>query len=246
MCVGVEVATIASSRRLCMFLFLIVHIRRLEVFRVFFFFFVVWQLQAALEVADEGQRRPRLETTIFVATSRVWHAVNVYRNRTDTSVDVTPDGRVTTVNLIMVVDLLFVEFSCCSVCLCQNAGVDVWTNLMILIIYWPGLACLTKPCKNGATCTDEKNGDFTCACLPGYNGKRCEASLDAHLCDNNPCKNSGICSLSDKDYKCECLPGWTGKNCEINYNECSSNPCKNGGICYDGINNYTCKCDRTG
>ncbi|XP_035724721.1 protein crumbs-like isoform X1 [Vespa mandarinia] len=110
-----------------------------------------------------------------------------------------------------------------------------------------GSPCLNSPCRNGGICIEDKKGDFTCNCQPGYTGASCESQLGVRLCEESPCKNNGIClALTDNEYKCECLPGWTGKNCETNINECLSYPCKHGGRCIDGINNYTCICDRTG
>jgi len=35
--------------------------------------------------------------------------------------------------------------------------------------------CISGPCMNGGTCTDELNG-YTCQCLPGHSGTRCETS----------------------------------------------------------------------
>ncbi|KAI4495639.1 hypothetical protein M0802_008474 [Mischocyttarus mexicanus] len=110
-----------------------------------------------------------------------------------------------------------------------------------------GSPCLVNPCRNGGICIEDKKGDFTCNCQPGYTGASCESQLGVRLCEESPCKNNGVClALADNEYKCECSSGWTGKNCETNINECSSYPCKHGGRCIDGINNYTCICDRTG
>jgi len=35
--------------------------------------------------------------------------------------------------------------------------------------------CESAPCANGGICTDMVN-DYTCACIPGYAGKDCNAS----------------------------------------------------------------------
>jgi hypothetical protein len=35
--------------------------------------------------------------------------------------------------------------------------------------------CLSSPCQNGGTCSDEVNG-YTCVCVAGYTGGDCETS----------------------------------------------------------------------
>lgn len=39
----------------------------------------------------------------------------------------------------------------------------------------------TKPCQNGATCVNN-NGDYTCLCKPGYQGRNCEQGKSAEFC----------------------------------------------------------------
>ncbi|OQV20149.1 Agrin [Hypsibius exemplaris] len=34
--------------------------------------------------------------------------------------------------------------------------------------------CASRPCKNGASCTEPTPSTFTCRCLPGFQGKHCE------------------------------------------------------------------------
>ncbi|XP_068740086.1 neurogenic locus Notch protein-like isoform X3 [Montipora capricornis] len=62
----------------------------------------------------------------------------------------------------------------CSLRFCGNAGFDPCKTL--------------KPCQNGATCVNN-NGNYSCLCKPGYNGKNCEQVFDA-------CKH--FTTLSDK------------------------------------------------
>lgn len=110
-----------------------------------------------------------------------------------------------------------------------------------------GPPCDSSPCRNGGTCTEESDGNYSCTCIPGFTGILCESQVGVSLCELSPCKNDGICmTVTENEYKCECIPGWMGKNCEININECAPNPCRHGGTCVDGINNYTCRCERTG
>ena len=35
--------------------------------------------------------------------------------------------------------------------------------------------CLSSPCQNNGTCSDEVNG-YSCACIAGYTGADCETS----------------------------------------------------------------------
>jgi len=99
--------------------------------------------------------------------------------------------------------------------------------------------CIPDPCKNNATCTDEKN-DYTCECLPGWEGKNCE--INHNDCQPNPCQNGATCNDEVNDYTCHCLPGWEGKNCTDNHNDCESYPCQNNATCNDEVNDYTCVC----
>ena len=49
--------------------------------------------------------------------------------------------------------------------------------------------CSPNPCQNGATCTDGVN-TYTCNCLAGYEGDRCEISLDVWVKYQGP--DSGL------------------------------------------------------
>ncbi|XP_060517827.1 protein eyes shut [Cylas formicarius] len=72
------------------------------------------------------------------------------------------------------------------------------------------LACLSNPCKNGASCTS-KGETWTCHCPNGYLGKMCEFST----CDNNPCLFGGTCiPFSSSGYICLCPYGKHGHFCE--------------------------------
>lgn len=63
--------------------------------------------------------------------------------------------------------------------------------------------CSSKPCQNGATCTDA----FNCKCRPGYVGLQCEAAIDECLSD--PCNPVGTdkCVDLDNKYFCMCRKG---------------------------------------
>ncbi|CAH2327084.1 brevican core [Pelobates cultripes] len=43
--------------------------------------------------------------------------------------------------------------------------------------------CFPNPCENGGTCVDGEDDDFTCLCLPGYNGKICDINTEKCLDD---------------------------------------------------------------
>ncbi|CAH1098434.1 unnamed protein product [Psylliodes chrysocephalus] len=75
------------------------------------------------------------------------------------------------------------------------------------------LACLSSPCKNGASCTSV--GDvWQCHCRNGYLGKSCEISI----CDNNPCLYGGTCiPFTNSGYICLCPYGKHGHFCENAY-----------------------------
>lgn len=51
--------------------------------------------------------------------------------------------------------------------------------------------CLSEPCHNGGTCTDQLAG-FTCECSEEYTGQQCDV-LRLVTCENNPCKIGSQC-----------------------------------------------------
>lgn len=63
-------------------------------------------------------------------------------------------------------------------------------------------------------------------------------------CQDNPCQNSGRCSLSKGKYTCQCTAGYTGVNC-TEIDKCIDNECENNSTCYnDKLSpvGYSCKC----
>uniref|UniRef100_A0A8C7XTQ6 Neurogenic locus notch homolog protein 1 n=1 Tax=Oryzias sinensis TaxID=183150 RepID=A0A8C7XTQ6_9TELE len=101
------------------------------------------------------------------------------------------------------------------------------------------LSFVSDPCSNGGLCHDGISS-FTCTCLPGFRGGRCEQ--DINECESNPCKNGANCTDCVNSYTCTCPTGFSGINCEINTNDCTDSSCFNGGTCVDGINSFTCLC----
>lgn len=99
--------------------------------------------------------------------------------------------------------------------------------------------CGDAPCQNGATCVDDV-ASFSCHCAPGYNGSRCESTIDG--CASDPCENGGTCQDGERGFVCTCAVGYTGDRCEIDIDDCSSDPCFNNATCVDGLHSYACRC----
>ena len=95
--------------------------------------------------------------------------------------------------------------------------------------------CSPNPCLNSGLCSANGSSAFSCQCLLGFQGARCEKAV----C---PCKN-GVCQTdSHGSKKCYCAQGYGGQLCEINLDECASSPCRNGATCIDQVNGYRCQC----
>ncbi len=98
---------------------------------------------------------------------------------------------------------------------------------------------LTAPCQNGATCTNNNLGGYSCSCLTGYTGTNCQYGLKsfnlwlilntfysksttyfkinkALPCNlGGPCKNGAGCTNDNLgSYTCSCASGYTGINCQ--------------------------------
>ena len=66
--------------------------------------------------------------------------------------------------------------------------------------------CYDHECQNGASCADPL-ANYTCNCLPGFEGDLCEINIDE--CLDNKCVN-GACVDGIANYTCDCQLGWTG------------------------------------
>ena len=60
---------------------------------------------------------------------------------------------------------MFSLYFCLSVCFCLLIDISPTAAVNECVV--------TKPCKNGATCVDLKDG-YRCLCIPGFTGKDCE------------------------------------------------------------------------
>ncbi|KAI8427603.1 hypothetical protein MSG28_002096 [Choristoneura fumiferana] len=74
------------------------------------------------------------------------------------------------------------------------------------------LACLSGPCLNGGTCSDQ-GGSYTCSCTNGWIGEHCNTSV----CSHNPCHSGGSCvKHPGSGFLCLCPFGKHGIFCEYN------------------------------
>ncbi|XP_066258765.1 protein eyes shut [Euwallacea similis] len=72
------------------------------------------------------------------------------------------------------------------------------------------LACLSNPCRNGASCSSQGDS-WKCHCKNGFLGTNCDISI----CNNNPCLFGGTCiPFSNSGYICLCPYGKHGHFCE--------------------------------
>ena len=65
--------------------------------------------------------------------------------------------------------------------------------------------CKPDYCLYGGTCkrsTFKEKTSFFCLCRPGYQGDRCELTVNS--CRTNPCQNGGICVPQKPNYRCQC------------------------------------------
>uniref|UniRef100_A0A3B3UY66 Sushi, nidogen and EGF like domains 1 n=1 Tax=Poecilia latipinna TaxID=48699 RepID=A0A3B3UY66_9TELE len=101
-----------------------------------------------------------------------------------------------------------------------------------------------RPCLNGGQCIDDcitGNPSFTCSCLAGFTGRRCQ--INVNECASNPCQNGGSCKDRINGFICECPPGYMGVHCQTDIDECEDRPCLNNASCVQGNGNFTCVCE---
>ncbi|XP_065197381.1 uncharacterized protein LOC135828877 [Sycon ciliatum] len=85
-----------------------------------------------------------------------------------------------------------------------------WGNLTVNEID----ECLSKPCKNGGTCT-QGIASYMCSCAAGYTDRNCNVlTRDYDECLSNPCKNNATCVDGIFKFTCRCPAGFTGATCQ--------------------------------
>lgn len=83
------------------------------------------------------------------------------------------------------------------------------------------ITCTGSPCKNGATCEYQGEGEYSCQCQKGFTGSHCET--DFNECSSNPCLNGGTCIDVINGFNCTCPAYLTGDRCELGLGqECNS------------------------
>ncbi|XP_010861538.1 PREDICTED: protein delta homolog 2 [Bison bison bison] len=99
-----------------------------------------------------------------------------------------------------------------------------------------------SPCRNGGQCQDDQGFalNFTCRCLVGFMGARCEVNVDD--CLMRPCANGATCLDGINRFSCLCPEGFTGRFCTINLDDCASRPCQRGARCRDRVHDFDCLC----
>ncbi|XP_052768236.1 fibropellin-1-like [Mya arenaria] len=131
--------------------------------------------------------------------------------------------------LQLLVSLLFVRSSLCA------STSSVSTSTAQTTTPDP---CAGSLCLNNATCAGSSSG-YTCKCLPGFTGARCENDVDE--CLHSPCANNALCHNTFGDYTCFCRAGFAGKNCS-DPDFCASNPCQGQGQCHHNVTSFYCDC----
>ncbi|XP_072689004.1 protein delta homolog 2 isoform X1 [Canis lupus baileyi] len=99
-----------------------------------------------------------------------------------------------------------------------------------------------SPCRNGGQCQDDQGFalNFTCRCLVGFVGSRCEVNVDD--CLMRPCANGATCLDGINRFSCLCPEGFAGRFCTVNLDDCASRPCQRGARCRDRVHDFDCLC----
>ncbi|XP_018598469.2 protein Z, vitamin K-dependent plasma glycoprotein a [Scleropages formosus] len=83
---------------------------------------------------------------------------------------------------------------------------DTYRTDIFWSVYVDGDQCASKPCKNGALCSDSVGG-YDCICKSGFSGVHCDT--DQTVCILDATKGcSQFCQPGYQSYKCSCARGW--------------------------------------
>ena len=81
--------------------------------------------------------------------------------------------------------------------------------------------CTKDTCQNGGTCTETKNGGFSCSCPAGVSGDRCESNPNGCNGVDDCCTSDNKCGEwdGDCDSDSDCLDGLAcgDNNCPVKY-----------------------------
>ncbi|XP_060590338.1 protein crumbs-like [Ruditapes philippinarum] len=129
--------------------------------------------------------------------------------------------------------------------LCQHNGTCLNTygsySCICSVDYFGNRCEQCQSCgPHSVNCTN-KNGNLTCKCKEGWNGKTCQNDIDE--CHTKSCHN-GTCNNNPGTYSCSCYSGYTGRHCENDLDECLSVRCANNGTCVNlpYPQRYRCDC----
>nr|XP_023650447.1 protein crumbs homolog 1 [Paramormyrops kingsleyae] len=120
-----------------------------------------------------------------------------------------------------------VDVSECSSSPCLSAGVCHELSWEVMYGREPLLPGRFRP---------QQAAGFVCKCKPGLKGTFCEE--DINECDQDPCKNGGICVNNHGGYTCQCLQQsqdgllYGGLNCTEALIGCEDHGCLSGGTCF--------------
>lgn len=112
----------------------------------------------------------------------------------------------------------------------------------------PGtVTCGDTLCGPRMQCIEVKE-EFTCECLPGFSGQRCE-DINECAAPASPCGENTSCVNFPGGYSCVCDSGFTsgGETCE-DRDECensASTPCDASAECENEPGGFTCTCPET-